>query len=63
MDWSEIWKWIAGVIAAIAVSGIAIKYASSRKSSRRSNTNIVSQKKNTAGGDIVGGNSTKITKN
>jgi|GEM_PF-2898150 len=63
MDWTEIWKWIAGVIAALIAGGLVIKLAFTAKSSKRKSVRVVVQKDIKAGGDVIGGDSIKKTKN
>jgi hypothetical protein len=58
MDWMEIGKWVAGILA----GGVVFKFVSNRISSKKSSIRITSQKNNSAGGDIVGGDSTKTEK-
>ena len=55
MDWTEIGKWIGGIIAAAVATGLVFKFAFVRKSSKTSRT--VTQTNNRAGRDIVGGDS------
>lgn len=57
MDWSEIAKWVAGIVALVFGGGLAFKFVSSRNTSVR----MTSQKNNKAGGDIIGGDSAKKT--
>lgn len=57
MDWLEIAKVVGAVIAAVVGGGLVLKKISKRNS--RSDIRIVSQKNNTAGGDIVAGDSSK----
>lgn len=58
MDVASILKILAAV-AAIFAAGVTVKTVVSRRSSTKSELKFVSQKNNTAGGDIVAGNSTK----
>lgn len=60
MDLLEFAKWAGGAIAAILAGGFVYRRVTTRSS--RSSFRVVSQKNNRAGGDIVGGNSTKINK-
>jgi hypothetical protein len=56
MDWSTI-----GTIAAALIGAIAGGFVIKKVVSQRKDVRIVSQKSNTAGGDIVAGDSTKTT--
>lgn len=60
MEWSSISAIILAVIGVLA-TGFTIKTIISNRSKRNTNVRIVSQKNNTAGGDIVAGDSTKTT--
>jgi hypothetical protein len=60
MDWSTIGT-IGVALAGAIAGGFIIKIVISGRTSRRTDTRIVSQKKNEAGGDIVAGDSTKTT--
>ena len=60
MEWSTIGTLVAALAGLIA-GGFVIKAVVSSRSSRRTETRIVSQKNNQAGGDIVAGDSTKTT--
>lgn len=62
MDWIAICKWAAGALAAAIGTGIVIKFTVNRHNSSKSSIQITSQKNNKAGGDIIGGNSVKKTK-
>ncbi|WP_238913010.1 hypothetical protein [Achromobacter insolitus] len=62
MDWSEIGKWLAGIIAAVVAGGLTLKLVSYRLTSKKTRVHITSQKNNSAGGDIIGGNSVKTIK-
>lgn len=55
MDWSEIILGVLGFLGAVIAGGITLKIISKRTS----RLNLVSQKNNVAGGDIVGGD--KVT--
>jgi hypothetical protein len=57
MDLILLAKWAIGVIAAAIAGGFAYKRVITNKS--KSSFNIVSQKNNRAGGDIIAGNSVK----
>lgn len=59
MDVASILKILAAV-AAIFAAGFTVKTVVSKRSSTKSEFKVVSQKNNTAGGDIVAGSSTKI---
>lgn len=60
MEWSNISAIVLGIIGVLA-AGFTIKTIISNRSKKNTNVRIVSQKNNTAGGDIVAGDSTKIT--
>lgn len=53
MDWQEIGKWVAGIIAAIVGGGLIFRFAFVRNS--HSSERTVTQNNNRAGRDIVGG--------
>lgn len=55
MDWTKLSEIAAAAIGALVAAGIAIKFVSSRKSSKSIVKRTVVQKNNTAGRDIVGG--------
>lgn len=55
MDWAEIGKWVLAAIAAAIGVGLVIKLSVSKKSTTTNTTQKVTQNKNVAGGDIVGG--------
>lgn len=61
MDWHEILKWAAGAIAALVAGGIVIKLTFNRKHTATGDVRITTQNNNKAGGDIIGGDSTKKT--
>ena len=55
MDWlNHLWTFLAGL-----VSGYTVKTVISIRSSKTNRVNKVTQRDNTAGGDIVGGDMTK----
>lgn len=60
MEAADIIKVILVVGAALA-AGFSIKVVMSRRNSSKKDLRFVSQKNNTAGGDIVAGDSTKIS--
>ncbi len=60
IEWAEVGKWIAGLFAVAVGGGLVVRFT--RSSSQNSQTSIVSQKNNTAGGDIIAGNSVKNEK-
>lgn len=60
MEWSNISAIVLGIIGVLA-AGFTIKTIILNRSKKNTNVRIVSQKNNTAGGDIVAGDSTKIT--
>ena len=62
MDWSEIGKYVGILAAAIGGAGLVLKFSSSRSSKSKKNTRVIIQKNNTAGGDIIGGDSKKTVK-
>lgn len=62
MDWSEIGKYVGILAAAIGGAGLVLKFSSSRSSKSKKNTRVTIQKNNTAGGDIIGGDSKKTVK-
>lgn len=51
-----------GAIAAILAAGYAVKVVITRKTSNKTDVKFTSQRNNSAGGDIIAGNSTKINK-
>jgi hypothetical protein len=53
MDWQEIVKWAAGIVAAIAGAGLVFRFAFVRKSQNSKRT--ITQNNNRAGRDIIGG--------
>jgi cytochrome c-type biogenesis protein CcmH/NrfF len=53
MDWQEIGKWAAGIVAIIIGGGLVFRFAFVRKSNRSERT--VTQNNNRAGRDIIGG--------
>lgn len=59
MDMTELGDWALKVLAALAVGGLVVKFAISRRDSKRSALRITSQRNNVAGGDIIGGDSVK----
>ena len=61
MDWIELAKWGGGILAAAIAGGFVFKRVTTRRSAN--SVRIVSQKNNTAGGDIVAGNSIKKSDN
>jgi len=59
MDWEMLGKWAAAIVSILVASGLVIRVAISRRTSKRSNVRIVSQKNNIVGGDMIAGNSFK----
>lgn len=53
MDPQEIWKWFAGIVAAIVGGGLIFRFVFVKKSQKLKRT--VTQKNNRAGRDIIGG--------
>lgn len=53
MDWQEVGKWVAGIVAAIVGGGLVFRFAFVRKS--QNSTRTVTQSNNRAGRDIIGG--------
>lgn len=61
MDWSNILITAGEIIAALIAAGFVLKLVFKFRSDQKSSLNFISQKNNSAGGDIVAGN--KSTKN
>lgn len=59
MDMTDLGNWALKALAVLAAGGLVIKFAISRRDSKRSALHITSQKYNVAGGDIIGGDSVK----
>lgn len=53
MDWQEIGKWIAGIVATIVGGGFVFRFIFVKKN--HSSERTVVQKNNRAGRDIIGG--------
>lgn len=61
MELSEILTWVGAVVAALVAGGFVIKFAINKKNSKIGDVRITTQSNNTAGGDIIGGDSVKKT--
>ncbi|HUW50026.1 MAG TPA: hypothetical protein VMV75_03335 [Sulfuricella sp.] len=61
MDWVEIGKWVASIILALGVGGLVFKFAFTSTNKKSFFMRFVSQKGNTAGRDIIAGDSIKKT--
>lgn len=61
MDLADVWKWVAGAVAALVTGGVVFKLTSSSRSSKDSSVRVVTQNNNRAGGDIIAGDSIKKT--
>jgi len=59
MDWNQILLAVIAAIAALITTGAALKFVFKRKTTNRKSIHIVSQKNNTAHGDIIAGDSVK----
>jgi len=53
MNWQEMGKWVAGIIAALVAGGLVFRFVLIRKSGN--NQRSVTQTTNRAGRDIIGG--------
>lgn len=53
MEWQEIGKWVAAIIAVVVGGGLALRFVFVRKSS--SSERSITQSHNRAGRDIIGG--------
>ncbi len=61
MEVAEFWKWVGGIVAAIAATGLIVKVAINKRKSKN-DVRVVNQTGNIVGGDIIGGDSIKRSK-